>query len=296
MVRGVVAGMGLATLGSIAAPLMAAGAGWGEPAAETALIVSSGGQYAVTARVGDLDAVLAVDTAATTSGLTQSRLDALGLQPSGEAQVFGATGPLRVDLYDLPPLRIGAFEADSLRTPALPDFSEDLDGVVGVDVLRPFAVAFRPEAGVVALYDGAVEAAPADGWTAAPMTTLPFGFSFVDAAVDGVALRCLLDTGSSPTVINTPAAKALGLDLSAASDGATLSGAAGGASGSKVVAGRTVTLGETEIRDVSVSVADLAIFNARGRGGEPQCILGLSTVAGRDLIVDYPGQTLWLGP
>lgn len=270
-----------------------------QPISTLPLVLSSGGQYAVVADISGVDALLAIDTAASASGLTLSYLNQLDLEVTGQAQVFGATGPVSVDLYDLGTLRLGPLEINGLQVPALPDFSMDLDGVIGVDVLRPYAVAFRPESGpqsgVVELFDTTPIPSQSDEWAQVEMTTLPFGFSFVETVIGTYPLRCLLDTGASKTVLNSAASIAVGLGTKTTSDGPSLSGADGGTAASKIISAIDIEIGDARFQDMEIVVADLAIFNARGRGNQPQCVLGLSTLSNRDLIIDYPGQTLWIG-
>ena len=266
-----------------------------QPVSTLPLVLSSGGQYAVVADISGVDALLAIDTAASASGLTLSHLNSLDLEVTGQAQVFGATGPVSVDLYDLGTLRLRPLEINGLQVPALPDFSVDLDGVIGVDVLRSYAVAFRLESGVVEFFDTIPVLSQSEEWVQVEMTTLPFGFSFVETVIETYPLRCLLDTGASKTVLNPAASIAAGLGAKTTSDGPSLSGADGGAAASKIISAIEIEIGDARLPGTEIVIADLAVFNARGRGNEPQCVLGLSTLSNRDLIIDYPGQTLWIG-
>jgi aspartyl protease len=151
-----------------------------------------------------------VDTGATHSTIPAGLLRELGLTELGTTKIRGVHGLLIVPVASLPRLFLGAMAVE--RVPVLGlTFPSELreHGVLGQSVLdqAPWEIS----------WDRATITWNATPWTdggdvtAWPLVRGDHGFDFIDARINGVAIRMELDTGGTVSAIPKNLAAAIGL-------------------------------------------------------------------------------------
>lgn len=181
------------------------------------------------------DHLLFVDTGYSYTTCDDGFVAALGLPTKGRVRVRGELGTLPTTKANLPPLRIGDHVVEGVTcqvrdlgsTSSLTDPDEvPIAGVLGMDVLRRFAVAFDPAAGTLVL--DAPERGPVgkEGEGVVPLKReLGIGIRVVlPVRFDADELWPVLDTGATDTYID---GLRLGLEPSEVIAGATLRGTGG---------------------------------------------------------------------
>ena len=181
------------------------------------------------------DHLLFVDTGYTFTTCDDDFVAALGLATRGSVPVRGELGKLPTTKANLPPLLIGGHRSEGVTcqvrdlgsTSSLDDPDEvPIAGVLGMDVLRRFRVAFDPAEGTVELAPPDHAPLPKEGEGIVKLkrelrvgirVVLPVGF-------DDLEQWPILDTGATDTYID---GQRLGLEPSEIVSGATLRGTGG---------------------------------------------------------------------
>lgn len=181
------------------------------------------------------DHLLFVDTGYSYTTCDDGFVEALGLPTRGRVRVRGELGTLPTTKANLPPLRIGKHLVEGVTcqvrdlgtTSSLTDPEEvPIAGVLGMDVLRRFAVVFDPEAGTVRLDAPDLGRLPKEGEGVVRLKReLGLGIRVVlPVRFDAHELWPVLDTGATDTYID---GVRLGLEPSEIIAGATLRGTGG---------------------------------------------------------------------
>jgi hypothetical protein len=127
--------------------------------------------------------------------------------------------------------------------------------------------------------------------------SIPFDFSWdevaIEATINGAPVRLLLDTGVSPSVIDTARAKSLGLGLDN-----TAAGDMSGTGATKQATAVPTTIRGLEIAGDSAPpfealATDLTDFSAK-YGSRLDGMLGYSFLKRRIVLIDYPARRLKL--
>jgi predicted aspartyl protease len=165
-------------------------------------------------------ALFVVDTGAEASTLTPQAATALRLPRDGQhgSLLLGISGPVHTANVRVQRLAVG----DVVRTdqsfglgdmPAFPGQQPPVAGLLGGDVLAKYDVELDLPHGRMSLYS----AQGCDGFTpwpdavSVPLVRTRSGLVFVDAIVDGVTVRALLDTGARTTLLARETAASLGV-------------------------------------------------------------------------------------
>lgn len=240
---------------------------------------------------------LVVDTAAGGTVIDGALAERLGLAADASVQVSGANGVSAAQRTKQPMRLTLAGGLTVAVQPVLTDMSRftadgvTYDGILGNDVLRQFDTRFDVPAGRLVLALPGIGPSPIEGLKCIdnlrPSDARPglAGFGMFDLAL-GIAgtpartatVRAVLDTGAAATVLNRPAAEALGV----AADDPRLRAFEAGTKGfgTGAIATQLLDLASAQVADwradeATVRVSDLPVFQVLGLHEQPAAIVGI---------------------
>lgn len=266
--------------------------------------IEKDGRIVVEARVDDQGPfTFALDTGASISVVFDELRNELSLEPvpGKSVMIHGMLASGKFPLVSIGRLSLGREIWADPRIASLPGetpVSAGIDGILGVDFLRRYAVGFSTRDRVIRLY-------PPDllghrnyrGWASVPLEVEHFGYGgaalyFFEVEVAGQKIPAVFDLGSGLNIINWAAARSLGIDPGELRDVEMLSGAIE----SVPVAARfrvaEVITGRVLWRDEDFTVADLEIFKTLMRDVTPFALLGAGLFVQRDFIIDFARDRL----
>ena len=252
---------------------------------------------------GDGPFPFALDTASSGSFVFARLREQLGLPDVAdlEANVQGAVASGRFPVVSIDSLKIGAEVLVDSRLIALPgdtDAASGIDGILGVDLLRRYAIGFSVRDSVVRFYEPQiVSEGNYQGWAAIRLEPIRVGISeqpiyFFDVNIAGRVMPALFDLGAGVNIINSAAVERLDLNVSRADADAILSGAIERQSVMAQFDSQGVMTGRVRWRDELFLLADLEVFEALGYQNRPLAILGSGLFTQRDFIIDFARNRL----
>lgn len=266
--------------------------------------IGDGGRIVVEARLnghGPYDFVL--DTGASISAVFDKVRDRLVLEPvpGKTVIVHGAVASGKHPLLRVDRLELGRAVWPDPRIVSLPGETEaaaDIDGVLGVDFLRRYAVGFSTGDRVVRLYS---PAAIADrsyrGWASVPLKAEAVGdsgaaFYFFDIEIEGWKVAAVFDLGAGFNMINWPGVQSLGRTARALRKKVLLSGALASSHVVARIQAEEVTTAGVRWRNEVFSVGDFKIFDTFKLNDQPAAILGAGLFTQRDFVIDFARNRL----
>lgn len=160
----------------------------------------------------------------------------------------------------------------------------DFVGVLGLPFIGKYVLDIDYPARRLVLHDRTGQTPTCDicaASSAIPVTPLNGGLPGVPVTVNGIAMRALLDTGASRTILNDKAIEVLG--LSSAGTG-------------EAIARASIALGGSPPRPHDVSHFDLPVFRTLGFGDEPALILGIDYLSAGRVVLDIEAGQAWFRP
>ena len=247
-----------------------------------------------------------VDTAASTTMLSQDFVAELGLSPvpGASAMAHGANGNVQLDFYDLEAIGFGDNNLEGVRAIAQssgiwPNFEEEIHGILGVDVLGNYKPAFLQSGNLFRLLPADMNVvAHMSGWTQAPLARGFGSIRFIEVEVNGAPIEALLDTGASKSIVNMEAASAAGYvhnDPRVGPADRPVIGLGGAPIEAVQTSDATITWGDYRADDQLIVFADLPIFSMFRMEG-PAMVAGATLFQDRDFIVDYQENEVLLAP
>jgi uncharacterized protein YceK len=242
--------------------------------------------------------MFALDTGASISsifGRVRSDLD-LEPVPGKSAIVHGAIGKGQFPLLDVDRIDVGREQWITPVVVALPGEAlafAGIDGVLGIDFMRRYAVGFSATERVVRLYPTTAVAQRAyQGWAVVPLRAVRIGGSgaalyFFDVSLDGHEIAAAFDLGSGVNLLNETAARRLGILTERRRKKDEFAGAFESTPLVARVLAKTVKTANIRWRNEVFSVADLEIFSTLDLLDEPAAILGAGLFTQRDFIIDF---------
>ncbi len=233
---------------------------------------------------------LVLDTGAGAIVLTPETAAAIGAAADGSAPVSGVGGQTRAPRVRIAALDAGAFtRADAPAVVLSGHMLGGADGMIGADSFAGQRMAIDLEARRMTLEPGGAPA-PA-GFETASGVLRPGGLLIVDALIDGVRAKALIDTGAEATLVN----RALGRGLRtvrAQEFGYGVSGAEAATPSAidtvvEVALIRSLALGEIRTDGVRAYLADLPMFVVGGVE-QPGAVIGMDVWRRADILaIDY---------
>lgn len=261
--------------------------------------VEEGGRIVVEARVngqGPFD--FALDTGASISAVFDELRNDLALEtvPGITVIVHGAVDSGKFPLLDIRLLEVGSEAWTDPRIVLLPGDTAagaSIDGLLGVDFLRRYAVGFSTKDRVVRLYPPDLVAHRSyRGWASVPLEAELIRESgaalyFIDIAIDGREIRAVFDLGAGLNLINSPGARSLGIAPSALQRENIFSGALARSTVFAQLDAENVTTAGIRWQNEVFLIADLKIFETLMLRDRPAAILGAGLFTQRDFIIDF---------
>ena len=261
--------------------------------------IEGSGRIVVEARVngqGPFD--FALDTASTISAVFYELRDKLELEPiPGKVViVHGAIASGRFSLLDISRLEIGGEIWADPRIVSLPGENAagaSIDGLLGVDFLRRYAVGFTTADHVVRLYPPDLVARRSyRGWASVPLEAKPVRGSgaalyFIDIEIDGRKIPAIFDLGAGLNIINWAGAHNLGVVPLVMRRDDQISGALEDLPIAARLEAEEVTTSSIRWRNEMFSIADLEVFETLMLRDSPAVILGAGLFTQRDFVIDF---------
>ncbi len=240
---------------------------------------------------------LALDSGASVSSIFNPLRAELGLDPvPGQlAIVHGAVAKGEFQVLDVDQIAIGNERWINPRVVSLPGkmlASVGIEGLLGIDFLRQYAVGFSARERVIRLYPPErVEQGSYQGWASIPLRAETIGkggpaLYFFDVEVDGHEISAAFDLGAGLNLMNWAGAKSLGASLARKRSRQEFSGALESMPIAALLKSNTVKTANVRWKNEVFSVADLELFATLGRGDRPTAILGVGLFTQRDFIID----------
>jgi len=239
-----------------------------------------------------------LDTGASISIVFDKLRNKLELEtaPGKSVTIQGLVTSGQFPLVNISRLQVGREIWADPRIASLPGgtaASAKIDGILGIDFLRRYAVGFSTEDRVLRLYPpNLVRDRSYRGWASVPLERVNIGESgaalyFFEIEISGKKLPALFDLGAGPNMINWSAARSLNLAPLNRRGEELLSGAF---ESTPVVA----RLNAKEVRTAGIRwrnevflVADLEIFTSLQQDDSPLVILGSGLFNQRDFVIDF---------
>ncbi len=261
--------------------------------------IANGGRIVVEVRVDNQGPFhFALDTGASISVVFDRLRKKLELETvAGESVlIHGLVSTGRFPLISISRLQVGRETWVNPRIASLPGETTagaEIDGILGIDFLRRYAVGFSVEDRVLRLYSpDQLRDDSYRGWNSVPLEPINIGgrgtaLYFFDVEIGGQKVPALFDLGAGLNMINWPAAQFLHLKPEGHRRGELLSGVL---ESTPVVArfeAAKVTTASIEWQNEAFLVADLAIFATLQKDDSPFVILGSGLFNQRDFMIDF---------
>ena len=245
----------------------------------------------------------ALDTAASISVLLDSTAEAANVVAHTDKRVRlqGMTGSGSFPAAEVGRIDVGGLSWDSPMLVLLPDSSPvagRVDGILGIDFLSRYAVAYSADDRVIRFYPRELvqEQQGYRGWTTIPLYEIRVASS--DASILGFAIMisghrvsAIFDLGSDTSLMNHRAARELGVHTRRRQDVGV-----SGAFGSTIVATKLIfweiSTGGQRWHRKNFLVADFPVFEALGLQTKPAAVAGTDLFGDRDFVIDFAGMRL----
>jgi predicted aspartyl protease len=168
-----------------------------------------------------------------------------------------------------------------------------IDGLLGIDFLREYAIGFSTRERVVRLYPpDLISNRSYRGWAIVPLERVTVSKSgaalyFFEIDIGGQKVPALFDLGAGLNMINWPAARSLGIEPVDRRKDELLSGAIESTPVVAQFSVKDVKTGSIHWRDEIFLVVDLEIFTMLLQGDNPLVILGSGLFNQRDFVIDF---------
>ena len=261
--------------------------------------IVNGGRIVIEVRVNDQGPFhFALDTGSSISIVFDKLRNKLELEtaPGKSVTIQGLVASGQYPLVSISRLQVGREIWADPRIASLPGgtaASAKIDGILGIDFLRRYAVGFSTEDRVLRLYPpNLVRDRSYRGWASVPLERVNIGeggaaLYFFEIEIGGKKLPALFDLGAGPNMMNWPAARSVRLAPLNRREEELLSG----------VLESTPILGQLDAKEVRTAsirwrnevflVADLEIFATLQHDDSPLVILGSGLFNQRDFVIDF---------
>lgn len=244
-----------------------------------------------------------LDTAASISVIFDELSSKLSLEPVSEnvVVIHGLVASGKFPLRNVDQLSVGSEVWIDPVIAAMPGEAvarTGIDGILGVDFLRRYAVGFSIEDRVIRLYPPArLDGRSYRGWTAIPLEVLYVGDTrtalyFFEIDVGGVKMPAIFDLGAGLNMMNWSAANSLGLDPVKLRDDEQVAGAIDSTPIVARIRAREVKTGNVRWKNEEFMIAELEIFTTLMQSATPSAILGAGLFTQRDFIIDFTRNRL----
>jgi len=240
----------------------------------------------------------ALDTGASISFLFEERAAELAIEavPDTDVIVHGivATGEFPASRIDRIQVE-NAVWSDPLLVllPGKTAATENVDGILGIDFMRRYTIAFSQGESVLRLYRPELVREDAyRGWTAVPLEPATIGRSterlfFFEVTIDARRIPALFDLGATDNLMNWAAADRIGIVPVGVSAREQLAGALGSTGVVAEFRARGVYTEGVRWGGQEFSIANLEIYRVLNYEDSPLAIIGAGLFNARDFLIDF---------
>jgi predicted aspartyl protease len=243
-----------------------------------------------------------IDTGSYMSFIWRSAAERLGLRLIGapRMRLFGLGGESRVDATFVEELQVEAFTAKRVRLPVAGDLPSGIDFILGEDFLSRGSVEFDLRHGLVRTMEPS-GCSPAElpywakTYSMADLSASPRNARAirVNVVLNGHAVRALIDSGSSVSLLTKSVADSVGVHY--LSSDAEVVGIGRRSLPTWIVDVQTFKLGDESIKNAQLRVAQLGKYQMMQRigsripvvaGTEPTMLLGMDFLRAHRVLID----------
>ena len=241
-----------------------------------------------------------LDTGATRTVIAKSALTRLALEPDEQQRVGirSVSSVIHVPTVVMSSLQVGALQSNQLRMPVLSGFVLDgVDGILGVDVLGDTKI-------TADFPNNHIRITTANGMPA-DKERLIIAFNqvqrrsiMVDAWVNGIRTRAVVDTGCAHTLGNAALLDALQKQLrgTLAVHPTEISDAADATLPAELALVPSMIVGSLGIQNLPVSFGEFSVFDTWKINDRPALLIGMDVLSMVDeLAIDYRRKELQVG-
>lgn len=232
-----------------------------------------GERLLVSVKIDGQPRVMVLDTGASITSISTETARKLGIRSDGVARInnhidagLGTIKRLSIGLADHVNVPVAIVDMPNARDSEIP-----FDGILGLDVLGGHDLVIDFRSSTVALYpSGAIlENALMPGMARVALSRSAHGLMMLDVKIgDHPPIQAMLDLGAPITVINSAAAKLLGVTR-------------------PLFQVASMTVGNVQLARRTMLVNDLPAFARAGIADRPAILLGSDMFANRALVIGY---------
>lgn len=261
--------------------------------------VASDGRLIVDVRLNDQGPYpFALDTGSSITVVFDELREELHFESETEiwANIHGLVSSGQFRIFNIDRLQINGETWVDARVVVMPGDTvtdANIDGLLGIDFLRQYAVGFSKKDQVVRLYPpDLVSERSYRGWSSVPLDPVIVSTSgatlyFFTIEVRGRYVSAMLDLGASVNIINWSAAHLIGLDPERLNVDETLSGAVASTPVTARFIAREIRTNRVRWRNEEFAVADAGIFSVLPVSDAPLAIMGFGFLSQRDFVIDF---------
>jgi hypothetical protein len=293
----------------VAAAVIALGGCAHLPAEDSAVTIvpfdlQQSGRIVIEVRIDDSEPLdFALDTAASISFVSDAMRAQLGLAtvPGVSANVHGLVASGRFPVARADRVQIGSAvwaDAELVSIPAETPATATLDGILGIDFLRQYAVGISPQDGVVRLYPPELVSRRAyRGWASVPLVPRLIGEAqeplyFLAIGLGNQSVPALFDLGAGLNFLNRAGAQYFRLSASGGRRRPIVSGGFDTTAMLARLIQEPVTTGSVAWPDQVFLIGDLEIFDTLAFGDRPLAIVGSGLFMQREFVIDFARSRL----
>jgi predicted aspartyl protease len=237
---------------------------------------------------------LVLDTGATTSAITFTAAERLGLPLAGASTVLlrGVTGAKDVPMIDVERIEFGDLTVEPAKLLVIDDAFGGAEGVLAGRGLndRRILIEFRKDH--IDIRRSRNQRAP-PGYTVLPLKLIQGHVPTIAAAVGRVKVRAIIDTGAQQTTGNLALREALVKRRRLDERSDEIIGVTGDSQEGPTSSVPPVAFGDLVIRNAHITFIDLHIFQHWKLTREPALLIGMDVLGVLDtLIIDYRRREL----
>ena len=266
--------------------------------------VADDGRLIVDVRLNDQGPFpFALDTGASISVVFEALRDELRLESETEAwaRIQGLVSAGRFRIFTIDRLQVEDETWADARVAIMPGGGTDeanVSGLLGTDLLRKYAVGFSRKSQVVRFYPpDVVSERSYRGWSSVPLDPVTIGSNgatlyIFKVNIHGHNVSAVLDLGAPENIMNSKAARLIGLSQKRLKQDETLAGAVDSAPILARISVSEITTSRVHWRNEQFAVADTGIFSLLPVGDGPSAIMGFSFLSQREFVIDFVNNRL----
>jgi len=268
------------------------------------------GQYTVEILLnGEGPFIFMIDTAATRTSIFEKTLSKLGLQEElqGEALISGMTDLRLRPRVNLDSISFGKTVFKDHSVVVLEDWDEleePLDGILGIEVLAQFSLDFSHGKNRLRIRKKFnPRAIKYKGWSKIQLISNPYpvddyGLKFTGAKIGKSVIPAMFDTGANFTTISWSSVEGtkLAKEKKRLREEWVVQGAVGEFKPRMVVKLDKISIGGIPLLKHEMLLMDFDKMQVNGRGQYPMVIAGIDLIGGRDFVLDFQNDLVYVEP